>query len=233
MKTKFLLLLLALLPALASASTGKSILIVGDSLSAAFGLPVEQGWVTLLQKRLGDARLPYRLVNASISGDTTAGALARLPRAIALHQPHIVVLELGGNDGLRGLSLAAMKQNLAAMIEMSRQHGAQVLLIGVELPPNYGPLYTEKFHAVYHQLAGEYRVALLPSMVSDVGTRSELMQDDGIHPNLDAQPLIAERVWQHLRPLLEAPAAADQQSPQTRLTSPAGQGRRQQQHAEQ
>lgn len=205
------LLVLVNLPLSASANT---ILVVGDSLSAAYGMPVEQGWVRLLQQRLATEYDAYTIVNASISGDTTANALNRLPQALTRHQPAIVVLELGGNDGLRGLSTAEMKGNLAAMIQTVRQHEAEVLLIGVQLPPNYGPRFTQQFHAVYHELAQEYGLALVPSLVDGVGTRTDLMQADGIHPNSKAQPLIVTRVWQQLRPLIDAmqtqtPAAAD------------------------
>ena len=196
-----LLLLLVNVPLLASANT---ILIIGDSLSAAYGMPVEQGWVRLLQQRLASVQYPYTIVNASISGDTTANALNRLPQALIRHQPAIVVLELGGNDGLRGLSLMEMKRNLAAMVQAARHHQAEVLLIGVQLPPNYGPRYTQQFHAVYHELAQEYGLALVPSLVDGVGTRTELMQADGIHPNSKAQPLIVTRVWKQLRPLIDA-----------------------------
>ena len=198
-----LLVLVVNLPLSASANT---ILIVGDSLSAAYGMPVEQGWVKLLQQRLATDDYPYTIVNASISGDTTANALNRLPQALTRHQPAIVVLELGGNDGLRGLSLAEMKGNLAAMIQTVRQSDAEVLLIGVQLPPNYGPRYTQPFHAVYHELAQEYGLALLPSLVDGVGTRTELMQADGIHPNSKAQALIVSRVWEQLRPLIAGSA---------------------------
>ena len=179
------------------------ILIVGDSLSAAYGIPVEQGWVALLQARLADEGHASRIVNASISGDTTANARARLPRALAVEPPAVVLLALGGNDGLRGLSLAAMKDNLAAMIASIRAAGARVLLVGVQLPPNYGPRYTERFQAVYRELAREQEVALLPSLVDGIGTERTLMQADGIHPNAAAQPLIRDRVWQALSPLLE------------------------------
>jgi len=211
-----LVLVLVNLPLSASANT---ILVVGDSLSAAYGMPVEQGWVRLLQQRLATEYDAYTIVNASISGDTTANALNRLPQALTRHQPAIVVLELGGNDGLRGLSTAEMKGNLAAMIQTVRQHEAEVLLIGVQLPPNYGPRFTQQFHAVYHELAQEYGLALVPSLVDGVGTRTDLMQADGIHPNSKAQPLIVTRVWQHLRPLIDAM--------QTQAPSPAdtGEGR--------
>jgi acyl-CoA thioesterase-1 len=195
-----LVLLVLMVPHPAAAHT---ILVVGDSLSASYGIPVEQGWVTLLQRQLSEQCKGCSLVNASISGDTTAGARARLPQAIGRHQPRVVILELGGNDGLRGLSLAEMKQNLAAMIDMARSHGARVLLVGVQLPPNYGALYTERFQRIYQELAQEQEVALLPSLVDGVGTRSELMQADGIHPNASAQPLIMARVWEHLKPLLD------------------------------
>ncbi len=191
-----------LLVGLPRPAVAEIILVVGDSLSAAYGMPVEQGWVVLLQQRLSAARYPHTIVNASTSGDTTANARARLADAIERHQPGIVVLELGGNDGLRGLSLAEMKHNLSAMIDTSIRSGAQVLLIGVQLPPNYGPRYTQRFHAVYVDLAEEHGVALLPSVVDGVGTRPELMQADGIHPNQEAQPQIAARVWESLRPLL-------------------------------
>lgn len=203
MMTRSILLLLALLTVMPRLSTAGTLLIVGDSLSAAYGIPVNQGWVARLQNRLTEENYPYHIVNASISGDTTASARARLEQTITRHQPDIVVLELGGNDGLRGLSLSAMKENLAAMITTARQYDAAVLLIGVELPPNYGPLYTEKFRAVFRDLASEHQVPLLPSLVDGVGTNSELMQADGIHPNEDAQPLIAARVREHLLPLLE------------------------------
>jgi len=200
MLRKILYLLLLALPMTAPAQI---ILVVGDSLSAAYGIPVKDGWVSLLEQRLQTAEYPYRIVNASISGDTTASARSRLPPALERHKPALVLLGLGGNDGLRGLSLAEMKNNLAAMIASSRESGSQVLLIGVQLPPNYGPRYTEKFQSIYQELASEYGVVLLPSLVDGIGTEQALMQDDGIHPNTIAQPLIAERVWKVLLPLLE------------------------------
>ena len=196
-----LLLLPAALPSQATPGT-HTILVVGDSLSAAYGIPVQQGWVALLEQRLAAEQYPYKVVNASISGDTTANARARLPQALERHQPQVVVLELGGNDGLRGLSLAAMQDNLAAMIETATASEAQVLLVGVQLPPNYGPQYTGKFQSIYRELAQRYGVALLPSLVDGVGTEAKLMQGDGIHPNRKAQPLILARVWEHLQPLL-------------------------------
>jgi acyl-CoA thioesterase I len=202
---RILLALLLLSTALLcrAAPDAPTILVVGDSLSAAWGMPVQQGWVALLQQKLAAEKMSYRIVNASISGDTTANARARLPQALARHQPQVVVLALGGNDGLRGLSLEAMQDNLAAMIEASAAAGAEVLLVGVQLPPNYGPQYTGKFQTVYRELAQRYDVALLPSLVDGIGTDSGLMQGDGIHPRVEAQPLILAKVWAHLEPLLE------------------------------
>lgn len=197
---KILLLLLLVSPQAASAHI---ILVVGDSLSAAYGIPVEQGWVALLQDCLEREAYPYRIVNASISGDTTANARARLDAALASHEPAVLLLALGGNDGLRGLSLAAMKDNLATMIASAQLAGAKVLLLGVQLPPNYGPRYTQRFQAIYQELAREYDLALLPSLVDGIGTESELMQADGIHPNAAAQPLIRDRIFKALQPLLE------------------------------
>ena len=207
MKFRSILLLLLVLAGLPRLALAETLLIVGDSLSAAYGIPVDQGWVALLQRQLDAEHYPCTIVNASISGDTTANARARLDQTITRHQPAIVILELGGNDGLRGLSLAAMKENLAAMISTARQSGAQLLLVGVELPPNYGKHYTDKFRAVYRELASEHQVALLPSLVDGIGTRAELMQADGIHPNGRAQALIAARVREELQPLLQRQAA--------------------------
>lgn len=207
---RILFLLLLVLPTAVSAQI---ILVVGDSLSAAWTIPVEQGWVSLLQQRLDSAGYPYRIVNASISGDTTANGRARLDQALASHKPSLVLLELGGNDGLRGLSLAEMKSNLAAMISSARAAGAQVLLIGMQLPPNYGPRYTERFQAIYRELAREHETALLPSLVDGIGTEQNLMQADGIHPNVSAQPLIRDRVWEELEPLLELAAVRQPAAP--------------------
>jgi len=198
-----------LLLLLAPGAAAQTLLIIGDSLSAAYGIPVESGWVAILQRQLAEEYPGWKIVNASISGDTTANARARLPGTLQRQRPDVVLLELGGNDGLRGLSLQAMRDNLAAIIELVRANGAAVLLAGVELPPNYGPAYTEKFRAVYHSLAADYPVALLPSLLEGVGTRPELMQADGIHPNARAQKLIATRVRDHLLPLLGEQAPPD------------------------
>ena len=205
MKLRFLYLTVVLLFVLVRGAAAETLLIVGDSLSAAYGIPVADGWVALLQQQLAAQHPDWKIVNASISGDTTANARARMPQAINTHQPDIVVLELGGNDGLRGLSLPAMRDNLAAMIELTQAQHAGILLVGVDLPPNYGPRYTQKFRAVYQSLADDYQVALLPSLLDGVGTRTDLMQADGIHPNGKAQAGIAARVLEYLEPLLKKP----------------------------
>jgi acyl-CoA thioesterase-1 len=201
MKYRFLYLTAFLLFLPARGTVAETLLIIGDSLSAAYGIPVETGWVALLQQQLAAEHPAWEIVNASISGDTTANARARMPQALGMHQPDIVVLELGGNDGLRGLSLDAMRDNLAAMIELAQAQHAGILLIGVDLPPNYGPRYTEKFRAVYRSLAADYRITLLPSLLDGVGTHPDLMQADGIHPNGKAQAQIAARVMAYLEPL--------------------------------
>lgn len=183
-------------------SATATVLVIGDSLSAAHQIPPPQGWVALLEKQLQREELDYRVVNASISGDTTLGGLNRLPAALARHSPRIVILELGANDGLRGLPITAMRQNLETMIRLSKDAGARVLLIGMQLPPNYGPDYTRSFQETYQTLATSHRLALVPFLLERVATRRELMQDDNLHPTAAAQPLLLETVWSALRPLL-------------------------------
>ncbi len=177
-------------------------MVLGDSLSAAFGFPLEQGWVSLLQRRLGEHGLPHRVVNAAISGDTTSGGRERLPAALSLHQPEVVIVELGGNDGLRGVSLAAIGDNLAAIVATSRRSGARVLLAGVRLPPNYGKRYTEQFQQLFRDLAAEDGVGLVPQLLAGVAETPNLMQADGIHPTAAAQPRILDNLWPHLLALL-------------------------------
>ena len=187
----------------APAAAQRSILILGDSISAAYGIPQARGWVTLLEARLKRERPDYIVVNASVSGETTAGGAARLPRALEQNKPAVVVLELGGNDGLRGLPLAEMKRNLSAMIQQSQQAGARVLLVGMQIPPNYGPDYTEKFDAVFAELAKRHKTALVPFLMADFADKPDYFLPDRIHPTEAAQPLMLERVWKELRPLLK------------------------------
>lgn len=183
-------------------AAARTLLVVGDSLSAAYGMDVQSGWVALLQKRLTQEKLDYQVVNASISGDTTANGLARLSPLLVEHQPAIVIIELGGNDGLRGLSLAQMKHNITAMVEEAKARHARVLLIGVRLPPNYGNTYSGKFRRVYQEVASAQQVALVPFILDGIATHGVLMQPDGIHANAKGQPRMLENVWPHLRPLL-------------------------------
>ena len=173
----------------------RTILIIGDSLSAGYGVDPRETWVALMSDRLAEQGYGYRVVNASISGDTTTGGLSRLPRALSLHSPSVVVIGLGGNDGLRGLPTAGMHRNLARMIELSREAGAEVVLLGILIPPNYGRRYEESFAAVYPALAEEYAVPLVPFFLEGVALNEDLMQADGIHPNTDAQPVMLDNLW--------------------------------------
>lgn len=175
---------------------------MGDSISAAYGMPREAGWVAQLDNRLQARDADYTVVNASISGETTAGALARLPAALEKYQPAIVIIELGGNDGLRGIAIAEFRRNLAALIEKSQAAGAQVLLAGMRLPANYGPQYTEKFFAVYGALAKKYDTALIPFFLEGVALQPRYTQADGLHPNAKAQPVLLNTLWPYLQPLL-------------------------------
>jgi len=176
--------------------------VFGDSLSAAYGLARAQGWVALLENRLKRERADYSVANASISGETSAEGRARIDAALAKSHPAIVILELGANDGLRGLPLAQMKANLGAIIERSRAAGARVLLVGMKLPPNYGPQYTTQFEQAFAELAKRYQVAFLPFLLEGFAEKREMFQPDAIHPTAQAQPLIEERVWKALRPLM-------------------------------
>jgi len=183
--------------------SAKTVLVVGDSLSAAYNMPVENGWVALLDKRLNQLTGSHDVINASISGDTTSGGLSRLPQALASNQPDIVILALGANDGLRALSLSTLKQNLTEMIELSKAQGSKVLLAGMLLPPNYGPYYTNQFKAIYEELATNHDLPLIPFLLKNIGGVETLIQKDGLHPNAQAQPLILDNVWPYLEPLLK------------------------------
>jgi acyl-CoA thioesterase I len=192
---------LAVLPARADTPV---ILVFGDSLSAGYGLPrVEQGWVAMLGAKLKTLGYGDQVVNASVTGETTAGGLARLPRALSLHHPAIVVLELGGNDGLRALPVAEMHANLSKMIDLATAAGARVLLLGMRIPPNYGLEYTTQFAKVYADLARDKHVASVPFLLDGVALNAELMQADGVHPNQAGQPRLLDNVWPALAPLLK------------------------------
>lgn len=204
---RFLSLLLVLLPLAASASgaSAPTVLVLGDSLSAGHGVPLEASWVSRLEQRLDERGYPHTVVNAGISGDTTRAGLSRLPNALERHRPALVIIALGGNDGLRGLSLQAMRGNLAAMIRLGRDAGARPVLIGVRLPPNYGPAYTDRFRQVFQGLADELDVPLVPKIMAGVAADPALMLDDGIHPNARGHARMLDNVWPVIEPLLERP----------------------------
>jgi acyl-CoA thioesterase-1 len=190
-------------PFCAFAQAGATIIVLGDSLSAAYGMEISQSWPSLLQERLTENGYSYRVFNSSITGDTTQGGLARLPRLLDKQQPGIVILELGGNDGMRGLPIEVTRQNLSTMIERSQSAGATVILAEMRIPPNYGRTYTEKFNSMYTVLTEQYDIALLPFLLQDIALEPDLMQADGIHPTARAQPLLLDQVWIIIQPLLQ------------------------------
>jgi acyl-CoA thioesterase-1 len=179
------------------------ILVYGDSLSASYGVAKQQGWVAFLQKKLNDQHYKYDVVNASISGETTSGGLTRLASTLAKTKPTIIILELGANDGLRGLPVKNMEENLSNMISQSKKAKAKVLLIGMRIPPNYGPQYTESFSNTYPQLSQQHKVSLVPFMLEDIAAQPNLIQDDGLHPNALGQPMILDNIWPKLQLMLK------------------------------
>ncbi|MHA7880888.1 MAG: arylesterase [Saccharospirillum sp.] len=184
---------------LAAGAQANTLLVMGDSLSAGYGMPPEATWVALMEERLNDRPGATRVINASISGETSMGGLERLPALLERHQPDIVLLELGANDGLRGFPVPTIQDNLAAMIELSQEAGADVILLGIRIPPNFGSRYTEPFFNQYAALAEQYDLPYLPFLLDGVAQFSDLMQADGLHPTASAQPIILENVW----PLVE------------------------------
>jgi acyl-CoA thioesterase-1 len=197
---RWLVLLMALVAAPAIAESRPVILVMGDSLSAAYGIEQEAGWVRLLDARLGTTA---EVINASISGETSSGGTSRLPELLGQHEPDIVLLELGGNDGLRGLPPTQFEANMRRMIEMSLAADAEVVLLGIDIPPNYGQAYRNAFTEVFIRLADDYDLPLLPFLLEDIALVDELMQDDGLHPTAEAQPIILDNIWPVLEPLLE------------------------------
>jgi acyl-CoA thioesterase-1 len=197
------LVLAVILGLLPMAAMAKSIVVLGDSISAGYGIDVNAGWVNLLQQKFKALPSDVVIHNESISGDTTAGGLARLDPLLSRHKPAWVLVELGANDGLRGLSPQEMKSNLTEIVKRSQKAGAKVMLLGMKIPPNYGKRYIDLFYNIYPQLAEELKVPLVPFILEDVALKPEMMQADGLHPNALGQPLIAEKVWGYLRPLLK------------------------------
>ena len=178
-------------------------MIYGDSLSAAYGIQQQQGWASLLQKKLNSQHYHYDVINASVSGETTSGGLSRISSTLAETQASIIVIELGANDGLRGLPLKEMTVNLNIMITQSKKAKAKVLLIGMRIPPNYGLQYTESFNQIYRQLSQEHKISLVPFMLENVAAKPNLIQEDGLHPNGLGQPIILENIWPQLQLLLK------------------------------
>jgi len=197
-----IVLYLGLISALVQADERPTILVLGDSLSAGYGIDPREGWVELLQQRVDKENHHYQVVNASVSGDTTSGGKARLGRLLDTHQPDILILELGGNDGLRGQPIRLMHRNLSDIIEQAQAADAKVLLVGMQIPPNYGTRYTRSFVDTYTELAAEYQLALVPFFLDKVALERDLMQSDGIHPTAEAQPQLLDNLWPHLQPLL-------------------------------
>lgn len=191
----------------AADSSPPVLLVVGDSLSASYGMYMDEGWVSLLGARLQEAGHPHRIINASISGETSGGGLARLPRALDRHQPALVIIQLGGNDGLRGIDVDTLRNNLARMIELSQAAGSDVILTGIKIPRNYRDEYYEAFEAIYPALAEQFDVAVVDFLLEGVALDPALMQSDGIHPNVAAQPRLLENVW----PAVEQVLAIDDQ----------------------
>ena len=180
----------------------KTVLVLGDSISAAYGMQRDEGWVQLLRERLAEIDPVYRVVNASISGDTTGGGLARLPVALKTHDPALVIIELGGNDGLRGYPVSNIKKNLQQLAELAAAGGRAVLLVGMQIPPNYGHRYTRAFQSLFQDVADDQGIPVVPSFLEAVAVKPGLMQDDGIHPNAEAQPLLLDILWPFVEPLL-------------------------------
>lgn len=188
--------------AFAADKTPASLLVLGDSLSGAYGINTDEGWVALLQQQISDKGYDYRVINASVSGDTTRTGLSRIDSALRDHHPEIVIIALGGNDGLRGLAFSEIENSLASIIERCQQSKARILLVGVRLPPNYGPAYIQQFAVLYETLAERYNIPLVTKMLDQVAENRELIQQDGIHPKAEAQPQIMMNVWRELEPLL-------------------------------
>ncbi|CAG7857154.1 acyl-CoA thioesterase I [biofilm metagenome] len=199
----FRLVVACIISLVSMSASAKSIVVVGDSISAAYGIDVGQGWVALVQRKLQEKHKGYTIINESITGDTSAGGLARIDGILSRHKPDVVIIELGANDGLRGLSPAILKNNLADIASRAQKSGAKPLLLSMRIPPNYGKRYTEMFYNIYPQLSKELKIPYVPFILEDIALAKELMQQDGLHPNEKAQALIVEKIWPHLAKLIE------------------------------
>ncbi|RVU29746.1 arylesterase [Neptunomonas marina] len=200
---KFIRFLILLSVIVSSSVQARTLLVLGDSLSAAYGIDPAKGWVALLDARLKQSYDDITVVNASISGETTQGGLTRLPALLERHQPQWIVLELAANDGLRGTPLRIIEKNLEHLLDMSTQAGAQPIIVGIQLPPNYGPSYTRKFYNLFSELADEYGIPRVPFLLEGVALNHDLMQADGLHPTAEAQPILLENVWPYIKPMID------------------------------
>jgi len=209
MKRAYHLLLSIALLAAPAAALAKNILVLGDSLSAAFGIPQQAGWVSLMQQRLLENNSSYKVINASISGETTSGGVARIQGLLKQHQPDIVILELGANDGLRGLPIKEMRKNLEQIIQKCKLARVNVVLVGLRLPPNYGPLYTRAFEQTYSELASQHRITLVPFLFAGLEDSPYHFQSDNLHPTSAAQGILMNNVWRQLEPLLTSGSPTD------------------------
>ena len=194
--------LMAILTSIATVSSANTIVVLGDSISAAYNMPEEKGWVHLIQQTMTDNGYPHTVINKSISGDTTAGGLARIDQALEQHKPNLVLIELGANDGLRGFPPILIKKNLRELIKRSKKAGAQVLLLSMRIPSNYGKRYTDMFYNNYPDLADEMDIPFVPFILKDIALAKDMFQEDKLHPNEKAQPIIAEKIWEYLEPVL-------------------------------
>ncbi len=196
--------LLAILTSVSAISSANTIVVLGDSISAAYNMPEEKGWVHLIQQTITDNGYPHTVINKSISGDTTAGGLARIDQALEQHKPNLVLIELGANDGLRGFPPILIKKNLRELIKRSKKAGAQVLLLSMRIPSNYGKRYTNLFYNNYPDLANEMDIPFVPFILKDIALAKDMFQEDKLHPNEKAQPIIAEKIWEYLEPVIKA-----------------------------
>ena len=194
---------MSLWPSGTAQAENKTLLIYGDSLSAAYGIGLEQGWVALMETKLRQSHPQWQVVNLSISGETTSGGLSRLPKALEVHKPDLVILELGANDGLRGTSLKVIRENLDQMLKLIRTNNSQVLLLEMHMPPNYGPAYTERFNAIFHELGEAHNIPVMPFFLDGIAGHQEWIQNDGLHPNAEAQPKMLAKIWPELEPYLK------------------------------
>lgn len=196
--------LLAILTSVSAISSANTIVVLGDSISAAYNMPEEKGWVHLIQQTITYNGYPHTVINKSISGDTTAGGLARIDQALEQHKPNLVLIELGANDGLRGFPPILIKKNLRELIKRSKKAGAQVLLLSMRIPSNYGKRYTNLFYNNYPDLANEMDIPFVPFILKDIALAKDMFQEDKLHPNEKAQPIIAEKIWEYLEPVIKA-----------------------------